>query len=50
MNYSDGSKYEGEWIDNKANGKGIMYNENEIKIYVGEFKDDKAKWARCYLF
>ena len=25
MNYADGRKYDGQWKDDKPNGKGIMY-------------------------
>ncbi len=40
--YDDGSKYDGEWIDNKEHGQGTLYflGDNEFKddIYTGGFK------------
>ena len=34
-------KYEGEWKDGKANGKGVKYYyDNGNKKYEGEWKDD----------
>ena len=32
--------YVGEWYNNKKNGLGILYNNNNI-IYKGEWNDDK---------
>ena len=34
-------RYEGDLKNNKAEGKGILYDENENKKYEGEFKKDK---------
>lgn len=39
--WPDGSKYEGLWKKDKANGKGRMTHANG-DIYDGEWKDDKA--------
>ena len=36
--YADGSKYVGEWNDDKWNGQGNLTTANGHK-YVGEFKD-----------
>ena len=38
--YVDGSKYEGEVLNDKRNGKGI-YNYANGDKYAGEWKDDK---------
>jgi len=40
--YADGGKYQGEWRDNKRNGKGkfIDHDNNE---YNGDWKDDKRQ-------
>jgi len=38
--WSDGSKYVGEWKDNKKHGQGTYTNPDGIK-YVGEFKDGR---------
>jgi hypothetical protein len=35
----DGAVYEGEWVCNKAEGKGTFWHA-EGDIYVGEFKAD----------
>jgi hypothetical protein len=36
---SDGNTFEGQWVNGKLNGAGVMALPNGIK-YVGEFKDD----------
>lgn len=36
----DGDVYEGEWRNDKANGKGMLINSDGI-VYEGEWKDDK---------
>ena len=33
--------YEGEWKDDKKNGKGTEVDENDNPIFYGEWKDDK---------
>ena len=38
---SDGSKYVGEWRDDKPHGQGT-YTFADGENYVGEFKDDKS--------
>ncbi len=38
--YKNGKKkYEGEWKDDKPNGKGVYYYENGNKLYEGEWQD-----------
>jgi hypothetical protein len=39
-NYVDSSKYEGEVVNDKRNGRGIYHYSNGDK-YVGEWKEDK---------
>lgn len=39
-NYVDGSKYEGEVVNEKRNGRGIYHYSNGDK-YVGDWKDDR---------
>ena len=50
MEYNDGSKYEGEWNNDKRHGKGILTstpsnnNQNLILIrYEGDFVNDKKE-------
>jgi hypothetical protein len=38
--FEDGSKYEGEWKDDKKHGKGIFYRSDGSKCYEGDYKDD----------
>jgi len=38
--HADGDIYEGDWLDDKANGKGTYTHANGAK-YVGQWKDDK---------
>lgn len=45
--WSDGSKYEGWWRDNKANGKGRLIHADG-DVYEGEWKDDKAHGQGTY--
>ena len=37
----DGSRYEGYWKNNKANGKGRLIHADG-DVYEGDWKDDKA--------
>lgn len=37
--YSDGSVYEGSWVDSKMHGKGVYVYPNHDR-YEGEFADD----------
>ena len=46
--YKNGSKYNGEWKNDKKEGKGIFYWNDGAK-YDGEWKDDKRLY-NCYLF
>ena len=39
--WPDGSKYEGIWRRDKANGRGRMTHANK-DMYEGEWRDDKA--------
>ena len=48
-NYVDGSRYEGEVINDKRNGKGIYHYANGDK-YAGEWKDDRFHGKGCYIF
>ena len=47
--FYDGSRYEGEFSNNKINGKGKYYFKNGNK-YEGEFKDNKIKGKGKYSF
>ena len=38
----DGSTYEGQWAQNKANGKGKFMNAKRNEWYDGEWVDDRA--------
>ena len=38
--WANGAKYEGEWKNNKREGKGKM-SSSEGKVYEGDFKDNK---------
>jgi len=40
MKYNDGAQYDGEWKDNKLNGKGVM-KYNDGAEYDGEFLNGK---------
>ena len=37
----DGSRYEGEWAGDRANGNGKLYHADG-DIYEGSWKDDRA--------
>ena len=39
MNYSNGDKYFGEWLNKKKSGKGVMVYNNG-SLYDGEWKND----------
>lgn len=45
--WKDGAKYEGEWREGKANGKGTFYHLNG-DVYEGEFVDDRANGYGVY--
>ena len=45
--WPDGGKYEGEWHDNKANGKGQFWHADG-DVYEGNWKDDKANGYGLY--
>ena len=38
-NYQDGSRYVGEFLNNKRHGKGTLYQ--GANLYRGDFKSDK---------
>jgi hypothetical protein len=40
MSFSDGSKYVGEWKDDKRDGRGLYIFPNGTK-QMGKFRDDK---------
>ena len=44
MYWNDGDKYEGEWKNNKREGKGIMFYTNGNKV-EGIWKNDKLEKA-----
>jgi len=46
--WTDGSKYEGNWRNDKANGRGRLIHADG-DVYVGEWKDDKAHGNGTYL-
>ena len=41
QHWEDGSKYDGEWMDGKAEGRGTFVYQNG-DVYNGSFKADKA--------
>ena len=41
MIYSDGGRYDGDWLDNNWNGFGQFYNVNK-QLFIGEFKNGSA--------
>jgi len=45
--WPDGGKYEGEWQNNRANGKGQFWHADG-DVYEGNWKDDKANGYGLY--
>jgi len=45
--YSSGAKFQGEWIEDKVNGKGLMIYPSKDK-YEGDFKDGIKKGSGIY--
>lgn len=43
--YQNGDSYYGHWANGQKNGNGIMWYNDPIKMYVGEWKDDKYDGA-----
>ena len=41
--YSNGNEYEGEWKDDKKNGKGEIFHINEQEKFKGEFENNIEK-------
>ena len=39
--YSDGNKYEGEWKDGKKHRLGTLTFFNNVRKWIGEFREDK---------
>ena len=46
--WPDNAKYEGEWRENKANGRGKFWHADG-DIYEGEWEDDKANGFGIYI-
>ena len=46
--WPDNAKYEGEWRENKANGRGKFWHADG-DIYEGEWEDDKANGYGIYI-
>ena len=46
--WPDNARYEGEWHQNKANGRGKFWHADG-DIYNGEWRDDKANGYGVYL-
>ena len=38
--YHDGSVYEGDWLQNKRNGKGRFIEADEASVYNGDWEND----------
>ena len=47
--YTDGSTYEGEWLDDKRHGKGVMIYAEGNK-YVGEWQNDMCHGQGKYYY
>ena len=47
--FPDGTKYEGEWKDDKKHGQGTYIYSDGIK-WVGGFKDDKLYGQGIYVY
>ena len=45
--WPDGGKYEGEWRENRANGKGQFWHADG-DVYEGNWRDDKANGYGLY--
>ena len=41
MTYKDSNIYQGQWVDGKAEGKGVFVDKINKTIYDGEWKADK---------
>jgi len=46
--WPDGAKYEGEWQQNKANGRGKFWHADG-DVYEGEWEQDKANGYGVYV-
>lgn len=46
---ADGSYFDGEWSDNKINGKGILFFKSGKPEYDGEWRNDLFNgWGTLY--
>ena len=45
--WPDGARYEGQWLDNKASGRGQFWHADG-DVYRGEWADDKANGQGRY--
>ena len=50
LNFGNGQYYKGDIINNKAHGKGILYNKDENIKYEGDFIDDKFEGRGKYFY
>ena len=48
MYLNNGDKYEGDWINGKADGKGIMYF-NDGERYESDWKNDERKGKEIFI-
>lgn len=45
--WPDGAKYKGQWVENRAQGKGTFWHADG-DLFEGEFKDDKSNGYGVY--
>ena len=50
MYYADGNRYEGEWKDNKAHGKGVVYIKISIERFYFELKYEIGRLSKPAAF
>lgn len=48
MKYNSGNVYDGEWLNDKKNGNGVMNWFTENQKYEGEWKDDQQHGLGSY--
>ena len=46
--WPDGSKYDGDWFEDKMEGKGKLIR-SDNNVYEGDFKNDKAEGTGKYI-
>ena len=39
--YQDGGRYDGNWVENKMNGFGVLYYQSDRVAYEGEWVNDQ---------